>query len=259
MKIREIITYIESIVPLSYQEDYDNSGLIIGDRNAEVRKVLIALDVTEKVIDEAIDGKFELIISHHPIVFSGLKKITGKNFVERIVIKAIKNNIAIYSAHTNLDHFHNGVNAKLCQKIGLINCKILSPKSDILRKLVTFCPIDKANEVRKAIFEAGAGQIGNYDSCSFNIEGKGTFRANNEANPYVGEQNKLHSEDEERIETIYSINSEAKILSALFKSHPYEEVAYDIYQLKNKLNNVGSGMIGELKRAEDEIVFFKKN
>ncbi|MCF8296919.1 MAG: Nif3-like dinuclear metal center hexameric protein [Saprospiraceae bacterium] len=258
MKIKEIISCIENFAPLSFQEDYDNSGLIIGDKNAEISKALITLDITEKVIDEAIDGNFQLIISHHPIVFAGLKKITGKNFVERIVIKAIKNNIAIYSAHTNLDNFHKGVNAIICQKIGLKNCKILSPKSDLLRKLVTFCPIDKAEEVRRAIFEAGAGHIGNYDSCSFNTEGKGSFKANEDANPYVGEQNKLHFEKEERIETIYSINNEAKILNALLKSHPYEEVAYDIYPLKNKFNNVGAGMIGELEIAEDEKDFLKR-
>ena len=258
MRIKEIVNCIEEFASLSYQEEYDNSGLIIGAQDAEVNKALITLDITEEVIDEAIKGNFDLIISHHPIVFSGLKKITGKNFVERIVIKAIKNNIAIYSAHTNIDNSYLGVNSILCEKIGLKNCKVLSPKSGLLRKLIAFCPSEKADEVRQAIFAAGAGHIGNYDSCSFNTLGKGTFRANEKANPYVGNRNELHYEKEERIETIYSINNEAKILKALFQSHPYEEVAYDIYPLENKFKNVGAGMFGELENPEDEQDFLKR-
>lgn len=258
MKIKEIIAHIESIAPLAYQESYDNSGLLCGDSYAEAKAALVTLDCTEEVLDEAIASGCNLIIAHHPIIFSGLKKITGKNYVERVIIKAIKNDIAIYAAHTNLDNVHTGVNVQIASKIGLSNTRMLSPKTGYLRKLITFCPIDKAEQVRQALFEAGAGHIGNYDECSFNTEGFGTFRAGDGAYPHVGEKGKQHTEREIKVETIYTIERESAIVSALIKAHPYEEVAYDLVPLANGHSRVGSGMVGELAVAEEEIAFLKR-
>ena len=255
MKLREITSHLESIAPLAYQESYDNSGLICGNHDMDITGAVICLDSTEAVIDEAIANKCNLVIAHHPIVFSGIKKFNGKNYVERIIIKAIQNNIAIYAAHTNLDNVFNGVNAKIAEKIGLANCSILLPQHNTIKKLVTLCPDDKAENVRSALFEAGAGSIGNYDECSFNTNGIGTFRAGENTNPYVGEKGKRHQEKETKIEVIYPGYLESKLLKALFLSHPYEEVPYDLIQLSNADNTVGAGMIGNLADDMDEMVF----
>jgi dinuclear metal center YbgI/SA1388 family protein len=258
MQIKEITQFIESIAPLALQESYDNAGLIIGHPEDEISGILIALDITEKILDEAISKKLNLIVSHHPIVFSGIKKLNGKNYIERCVAKAIKNDIAIYAAHTNLDSVFGGVNSKICEKLELQNCRILAPANGSLKKLVTFVPTADAEKVRKALFAAGAGNIGNYDSCSFNLDGTGTFRGNELTNPYVGERNQLHQENETRIETIFSKHIQAKVIGALLDSHPYEEVAYDIYQLDNEYTNAGIGMIGELTEPMNESDFLRK-
>ena len=258
MKIKEIIISLEKLAPLSLQESYDNAGLMIGNSDNELSKALITIDVTDKVIDEAIKKGCNLIISHHPLIFGNLSKITNGDITGKCIIKAIKHDIAIYAAHTNLDNVIGGVNFILCKKLELTNCKILKNKKNILRKLVTFCPTDKADEVRKALFDAGAGHIGNYDCCSFNSNGSGTFRALENANPYVGELNKLHFENEVKIETIYPSYIEKALLKALFASHPYEEVAYDIYPLENEFNMAGEGMIGELTKPTEVKLFFEK-
>lgn len=255
MKIREIIKVLEYFAPLSLQETYDNSGLIIGEAESEVDGALITLDVTPEVIDEAISLGYQLIISHHPVVFQSMKRFNGANYTEKVVMKAIKAGIAIYSIHTNLDNILQGVNKKICEKIGLTDCRILKPDMGRMRKLVTFCPIDHADRVREAIFSAGAGWIGNYDSCSFNAEGVGSFRAGDKADPYVGEIGELHYEKEVRIETIFPEYIERKVVGALLKAHPYEEVAYDIYRLENISSHTGSGMIGDLAESSDEMEF----
>ena len=257
MKLKEITAYLETIAPLAFQESYDNAGLITGNHEMEVTAALICLDSTEEVIDEAIESDCNLIIAHHPIVFSGLKKFTGADYIQRAIIKAIKNDIAVYAIHTNLDNVHNGVNAKICERLGLQNCKVLSPKKELLRKLFTFAPIENADKVRQAIFKAGAGHIGNYDECSYNTDGFGTFRGLEGTNPYVGEKGEQHREKEIKIEVIYSAHLESKILKALFEAHPYEEVAYDIVPLENTAPLVGSGMVGELEVEIDEIDFLK--
>ena len=257
MKLKEITDYLESYAPLAYQESYDNAGLICGNHDMEITGGLICLDSTEAIIDEAIAMGCNLVIAHHPIVFSGLKKFNGKNYVERVIIKAIQNNIAIYAAHTNLDNVHNGVNAKIAEKLGLINCSVLAPQKNGLKKLVTFCPENKAEEIRKALFTAGAGAIGNYDECSFNTSGTGTFRAGVNAHPYVGEIGKQHHEKEVKIECIFPSCSESKVLKALFMAHPYEEVAYDVIALENSNNTVGAGLVGELKVEMSEMDFLK--
>ena len=257
MKIKDIITLLEQIAPLSLQESYDNAGLLIGNAGNECSGVLITLDVTEEVMKEAIIKKTNLIISHHPLIFGGLKKITGTTATERITMQAIKNDIAVYAIHTNLDNIIGGVNAMICQKIGLTKLKPLAPGQKQLRKLITYCPVDYAEKVRVALFEAGAGQIGNYDSCSFNSDGTGTFKAGAGSNPFVGKQNELHREPETRIETIFPFFLENKIINALLASHPYEEVAYDIYQLENKNLQTGSGMKGILEQSLSPAAFLQ--
>ncbi len=255
MKIKDITNYLDSIAPLSLQESYDNAGLIIGNSQYELKGVLITLDTTEEVIDEAIDLNCNLIISHHPIVFKGLRRFNGSNYVERTVIKALKNDIAVYASHTNIDNIAEGVNMKICSKLNLKNCKILSTRKSELRKLVTFVPKADADKVRESVFSAGAGHIGNYDSCSFNLDGQGTFRGGENTNPFVGEKGKLHFEPEIRVETIYPKYIETKLISAMIKAHPYEEVAYDIYPLENASVKTGAGMIGELEKPKNEIEF----
>ena len=255
MQISELINYLELIAPLSYQEDYDNSGLIVGNPNQHISAALISLDCTEEVIDEAIRKGCNLVISHHPIVFRGMKKFNGKTYVERAVMKAIKNDVALYAIHTNFDNVLSGVNAKLCQVIGLNNCSILAPKPGLLKKLVAYCPQAQAGEVRDALFSAGAGNIGNYSECSFNAEGFGTFKAGENTNSYVGEKGLRHHEPETRIEVLYPATLERQILVALHMAHPYEEVAYDLYHLSNKYQDVGSGMIADLEHETDEVEF----
>ena len=256
--LKDVTHFLESLAPLSLQESYDNAGLITGDINAGITTVLITLDVTEKVVEEAIQKKAQLIVSHHPIIFSGLKKITGRNYVERTLIKAIKNDIAIYAAHTNLDSVDCGVNGKICEKIGLQNCKILQPAGEQLKKLVTFIPVENTEQVREAVFNAGAGNIGNYDSCGFVSEGLGSFRGNENSNPFVGKKGEVHSEKEVRFETIFPGYLQGKVVDALLKAHPYEEVAYDIYSLDNKFDKVGMGMIGTLAEPKPEIEFLRQ-
>jgi dinuclear metal center YbgI/SA1388 family protein len=257
MKIKDITDHLESIAPLAYQESYDNAGLITGDKNDEAKGALICLDSTEEVIDEAIEKGCNLVIAHHPIVFSGLKKINGKNYVERVIIKAIRNNIAIYASHTNLDNVHNGVNAKIAAKLGLKNTKVLSPKSRLLKRLIVFCPVEKAEQVRQALFKAGAGTIGEYDECSFNTEGTGTFRGSENTDPYIGKPGVREEAREIKIETIYPAPLEGKVIREMIKAHPYEEVAYDIIPLDNRFDRLGSGMIGELEQEQDEMEFLK--
>ncbi len=251
-KLKEITNYFEKLAPLSLQESYDNAGLIVGDANAEISSVLVSLDVTEEVVDEAINKKAQLIVAHHPIIFSGLKKITGKNYVERTIIKAIKNDIAIYAAHTNIDSVSGGVNSKICDKLQLENCKILQPGSGQLKKLVTFIPLEYSDKVRDAVFAAGAGTIGNYDSCGFTAEGNGSFRGDENSDPFVGGKGKIHNEKEVRFETIFPAYLQTKVIQALLNSHPYEEVAYDIYSLENKFDKIGMGMIGSFAAPKSE-------
>lgn len=255
MKLNVLTNFLESLAPLNYQEDYDNSGLIVGHADQEISQALISLDCTEAIVDEAIANDCQLIISHHPIVFKGLKKFNGKTYVERVVEKAIKNSIAIYAIHTNLDHVAAGVNRRIADRLGLVNTRVLSPKNNLLKKLITFVPIAQAEAVRAALFTASAGNIGNYSEVSFNTDGTGTYKAGENANPFAGELGIQHQELEVRIETIYPANLENKILTALILAHPYEEVAYDLYPITNAYAEVGAGLIGELASPQEEIDF----
>jgi dinuclear metal center YbgI/SA1388 family protein len=220
--------------------------------------VLVCLDVTEDIIREALDLGANLIISHHPVVFSPMKKFTGATLPEKILVSAIRNDIALYSAHTNLDNYGNGVNRRISDKLGLLETRILQPLEGSLRKLVTFVPHAYAEQVRTAIFNAGAGQIGAYDQCSYNVEGTGTFRASDGTHPFTGEIGKMHLEPETRIETIFPVIWQSRVLEALHNTHPYEEVAYDIYPVDNPYPAAGAGMIGELPVEMDEAAFLEK-
>jgi dinuclear metal center YbgI/SA1388 family protein len=255
MIIQEVIDLIEDFAPTKYAEDFDNVGLLVGDSSARVTGALITLDTLEATVEEAIAKNCNLIISFHPIIFSGLKKLTGKDYVERTVLKAIKNDVAIYAIHTALDNQHKGVNDMICEKVGLKNRRILIPRKDSIKKLTTFVPVKNAEDVRQALFTAGAGSIGNYDNCSFNISGKGSFKGNENSKPVIGEKGKLHFEEEVQIGVTYASHLESGILKNLFNSHPYEEVAYEIHSLENSNQHLGMGMIGELETEIDEKSF----
>jgi len=254
-KLKDIIAKLELWANPSLQESYDNSGLLTGNHQQDISKILISLDCTEAIVDEAIEKNCELIIAHHPIVFKGLKRLTGANYVEKTIIKAIKNDIAIYAIHTNLDNVHTGVNKKICEKIGLSKLDILDKKKGKLEKLVTFIPKGSTDLVLAQLYEAGGGKIGNYSECSFSVAGKGTFTPNHLANPTVGAQNKAEQVEENRVEILYPSYLQSSIIRTLKKAHPYEEVAYYIQQIENQHQEIGSGMIGELSQAMDEQEF----
>lgn len=255
LKLYELTEIIESIAPVQTQESYDNSGLIVGNKNDVITGALITLDITEDVINEAVKLGFNLIISHHPPIFKPLKRLTGSTTTERCIISAIRHGINLYAAHTNLDNSINGVNGILAEKLNLKKTGILQPIKGMLRKIVVFVPLSHQIEVREAMFQAGAGVIGNYDSCSFNAQGNGTFRANADSKPFVGVKGKLHTEPEIRIETILPSWLETKVVNAMLAVHPYEEVAWDSYELNNDFLQTGAGMYGQLSEPENEIDF----
>lgn len=248
-KIRDLTNYLETIAPLAYQEPYDNSGLIVGDPSSEISGVLISLDCTESVVTEALQHNCNLIVAHHPILFKPINKLTGSNYVERTIIQAIKHDIAIYAIHTNLDNVKNGVNSKLAQNLGLTDCQILRPKSNTLHKLITFVPVENTQDVLTALGKAGAGQIGNYQDCSFKVEGTGTFRPNSKANPHMGQVDQLEEVLENRVEVVFPGYLSDTIIEALNQAHPYEEVAFYLQPVSNQNHGVGSGMAGYLPQA----------
>ncbi|MDR1602588.1 MAG: Nif3-like dinuclear metal center hexameric protein [Tannerella sp.] len=251
MKIKNILTEIERLAPLPLQEGFDNAGVQTGDVEQEATGALLCLDVTENVVDEATVKGCNLIVSHHPLLFKPIKSLTGNTYVERCLIKACKRDLVIYAAHTNLDNAYGGVNYRLAEQIGLQHVSILSPQKNVLLKLVVFVPEAHAEAVRNALFKAGAGHIGNYDSCSFNLAGEGTFRAGENARPFCGEIGNLHREKEIRIETILPVFRKNAVIRALLSVHPYEEPAFDLYPLSNTWIAAGSGIIGELPESEN--------
>ncbi len=257
MKLKDIIRVFEKTAPFAFQESYDNSGLQTGNPEMEINAALICLDVTEEVMVEAVTLKVNLIISHHPLIFKEIKSLTGRNYTERILIRALKADIAILSVHTNFDNITAGVSSKICEKLDLKNISVLDAMKNNLVKLVFFVPDVHAEAVREKVFEAGAGVIGNYDMCSFNNRGEGSFRASETADPFVGEKGKLHFEKETRVETILPAVLTDQVVDALVKAHPYEEVAYDLYPLSNRYPSAGFGLTGELKEAMDEKPFLE--
>lgn len=250
--ILDITTFLESLAPLSYQESYDNAGLITGSLQWECKGIIVTLDATEEVIREAIAKGCNMVLAHHPIVFKGLKKINGNDYVERAIICAVKNDIALYAIHTNLDNVHTGVNAVIANRLGLINRSVLQLKGSTLKKLFTFVPVDKAEQVKNAIFEAGGGQIGNYSECSFSAEGAGTFKAGEHTHPFVGERGQRHTEREVKLEVVFPEYLERRLVQAMIKAHPYEEAAYDVMALANAHPGTGAGLLGELAEPMEE-------
>ena len=257
MKIREITRYIEELAPLNYAEDFDNVGLLVGSYNTEVSGVLVTLDTLEETIDEAIAKQCNLIVSFHPIIFAGLKKINGSSYVERVILKAIKNDIAIYATHTALDNSKNGVSAKMCEVLGLTNTKILIPKKGIIKKLTTVVPSVNAVSLRNSLFQAGGGAIGNYEHSSFSTIGESTFKGTENSNPVVGLKEVLHVDNETKISIIFERKNEVKILKCLQAEHPYEEVSYEIVTLENVHQDIGMGMLGEFTKPMEEKDFLR--
>jgi len=257
MKLLDICNKLEEWAPLAYQESYDNSGLIVGDPETDVKGVLVSLDCLECVVDEAISKDCNVVVSHHPIVFGGLKSLTGKNYVERTVLKAIKNNIALYAIHTNLDNIDTGVNKMIADRLSLQNVKILEPKKGGLKMLITYVPNSHVEAVRAELFAQGAGSIGEYSECHFSVDGIGTFKGSENSNPAVGQKGVRESVSEQRIELVFPSYIESKVISTLKTIHPYEEVAYSVLSLNNKNENVGSGMIGEISEPLNEMEFLK--
>ncbi len=261
MIVQDVINHLEELAPLAYAEDFDNVGLLVGNKNEKITGILVTLDTLEAVVDEAIKEKCNLIISFHPIIFKGLKKLTGKNYVERVVMKAIKHDIAIYSMHTALDNAMQGVNDMICNQLELINKRILIPQNETIKKLTTYVPKGEAEKLRLALFSTGAGSIGNYSNCSFNVEGYGTFKGNANSNPTIGQKDVLHTEEETKITITFPKHLESIVKQTLFKTHSYEEVAYEIITLENKNQNIGMGMLGELAESmseKDFLVFLKE-
>ncbi len=258
--LHHLTAHLETLAPLHYQEDYDNAGLIVGNPEQSVTGVLVSLDTTEAVVDEAVARGCNVIVAHHPIVFRGLKRFTGRTYVERTVIKAIKNDIAIYAAHTNLDHVTGGVNTKIAEKLGLQNPQILAPKVNTLTKLAFFIPVADTDRVLDALFAAGAGRIGNYERVSFRAEGVGLFTPTPGATPAIGRVGQPETVTEHRAEVLLPTHLESRVVAALKRAHPYEEVAYDLYPLKNANAGVGAGMIGTLPKplAETEWLAYLK-
>jgi dinuclear metal center YbgI/SA1388 family protein len=258
MKIKALTQILEKIAPPQYQEAYDNAGLIVGNPATEITGVLVCLDSTEAVILEAVERGCNVVVAHHPIVFKGLKKLNGKNYVERTVLLAIKNDVAIYAIHTNLDNMlHNGVNTKIAEKLGLTNLKILAPKRQILTKLTTFVPLSDSQKVLDALYAAGAGKMGNYENCSFRTEGIGSFKPVGGANPHIGTLNEVEEVAENRLEVIFPSHLEGAILAALRTVHPYEEVAFYVQSLENAHQEVGAGIVGELLEPMPERDFLQ--
>ncbi|WP_276165742.1 Nif3-like dinuclear metal center hexameric protein [Zobellia alginiliquefaciens] len=257
MTVKEVTDIIEDLAPLPYAESFDNVGLLVGNSATKVSGILVTLDTLENVVDEAIEHKCNLIVSFHPIIFGGLKKLTGKSYVERVVIKAIKNDIAIYSMHTALDNVPQGVNAKICEVLGIKNPQILIPQKETIKKLTTYVPVKDAETLREALFNAGAGNIGNYSNCSFSSKGTGSYKAEENANPTIGEIGKTHYEEEAQLNVTFSKIHQARVMKALFTSHPYEEVAYEVITLENTNQNIGMGMIGNLEKPVDDISFLE--
>ena len=257
MIVKEVTSVLEELAPLAYAEDFDNVGLLVGSYTQEVSGILVTLDTLENVVDEAITNNCNLIVSFHPIIFGGLKRITGSSYVERVVIKAIQNDIAIYSMHTALDNSKVGVNAKICEVLDIFDPQILIPQKSTIKKLTTYAAISTAEKLKNALFKAGAGNIGNYSNCSFTTAGTGSFRAEKDANPTIGEIGETHFEEEVQINVTFSASVEKKVMNALFKNHPYDEVAYEVLTLENTNQNIGMGMIGTLKKPMGGNEFLK--
>lgn len=257
-KIKDVVAFLESMAPAAYQESYDNVGLLVGDPETDVKGILLTLDCTEEVVAEAVANHCNMIVAHHPVIFKGLKRLTGRTYVERTVITALRQGVAIFAAHTNLDNIYTGVNRKIAEKLGLKNLRVLVPKKDTLSKLVTFIPTDHVEAVMNALHDAGAGQVGDYKNCSFQVNGVGTYMPTGSANPFIGHSGKQETVNEIRAEVIFPSHLEVNIIQALKGTHPYEEVAYYVQRIENENQEVGSGLVGDLEIPMEPIEFLRR-
>lgn len=257
MKLFELTNYLESLAPLSSQESYDNAGLIVGDPQMELTGALISLDCIESIVDEAIEKKCNIVVAHHPILFKGLKRLNGSDYIQRTILKAIKNDIALYAIHTNLDNYRYGVNAEIGRRIGLENMQVLAPKKDALTKLAVYVPNEYVERVMLSMFDAGAGAIGNYGECSFSTPGTGTFLPKKGSNPFKGKEGERESTAETKVEVLVSKHILSKVIRSMKGAHPYEEVAYEVYPILNENNFEGSGMIGVLPEPMNTLDFLQ--
>lgn len=256
MQISAVTGFLESLAPPAWQESYDNAGLLTGSGTWECQGILTTLDATEDIVDEAVFRNCNLIVAHHPVIFRGLKGLTGRNYIERTVIAAIKKDIALYAIHTNLDNVVSaGVNGRMAARLGIVGGKPLLPREGVLQKLYCFVPVDHLESVRAAVFAAGAGHIGGYSECSYSAEGAGTFLAGEGTLPFVGTPGTRHTEKEARLEVVLPAHLSRQVVKAMIAAHPYEEVAYDLVPLANTHPDVGSGLIGELSRPIEEMAF----
>lgn len=256
LELAEIIQAIEEVAPISLQENYDNSGLIVGNSQMQISSALLALDCTEEVVLEAINKGCNMVISHHPIVFSGLKRFNGNTYVDRAIQLAIKHDVALYACHTNLDNIlHNGVNHEIASKLGLIPQRVLSPKKNTLLKLSVSVPFEYKTAVEQAIFNAGAGHIGNYKDCGFTWTGEGTFTPQAGANPFDGTLNQFSKIEEQKFEVVFPSYLKRKVLDALFFAHPYEEIAHELVALENEVKSIGSGLICQFREPMSQSEF----
>ena len=255
MKIKEITNILSEWAPLTYAEEFDNVGLLVGNENATCQQAMITHDVSEEVVEEAILNKCELIICFHPIIFSGLKSITGKNYVEKTVIKAIENKIAIYAIHTALDNHRYGISYQLGKTLGLVNQQILIPKTDTLLHLNTYVPGDHKETVLAALHAAGAGELGNYSETSFSVTGQGSYKGNELSQPAIGEKNKSTTTTEEKLSLIVPQHSKNKVIKALMDTHPYESIAYELTATLNSNPTLGMGSVGELPEVMPSMTF----
>ena len=261
MIVKEVINYLDEFSPFCYAEEFDNVGLIIGDYTQKVNGILVTLDSTESVIDEAIKSKCNLIISFHPIIFNDIKSITTNTYVERVIHKSIKNNISIIAIHTSLDNSIKGVNSAICKKLDIKNYKILIPKERTIKKLTTYIPSENVAKLKSEIFKIGGGSLGKYDNCSFSYKGLGSFKGNKKSNPKIGNKLTYTEIEEVCVNITFLKHLEKEVVKALKENHPYEEIAYEINTLENSNQNIGMGMIGELASSMDEnkfLSFLKK-
>ena len=258
MKIKDVISHLEQLAPRHYAEDFDNTGLLTGEKTTDLTGILVTLDCLENVVDEAIENNCNLIVSFHPIIFSGLKHLQTTDYVRRAVVKAIKNDIAIYATHTALDVAKGGVSYRMAQEMGLQNVRTLIPKKQLIKKLITYVPVDSFETVKEALFKAGAGALGNYTDCSFSTSGTGTFKGNKNSNPQIGDKLQSKSIEEKALSITFLPHLESAINDALIHSHPYEEVSFEISTLENSYQNIGMGTIGELSESLSVEDFLEK-
>ncbi|MGM0602343.1 MAG: Nif3-like dinuclear metal center hexameric protein [Bacillota bacterium] len=246
-KAQEIISLMGEIAPVKLAEEWDNVGLQIGDLSNEVNKVLLALDLNTEVIDEAVDNNCNMIITHHPVIFNGINSVSSESAVGDMIIRLIKNDIIVFSAHTNLDIVEEGLNDFICRKLGIEDFQPLDvTQIGNYYKFVVFVPENHIENIKSAVFKNGGGKLGNYSHSGFVSKGKGSFKPLKGSEPYIGSTEKIEEVDEIRLETIVAEDKLDKVLKAVLKAHPYEEAAYDIYEIKRTSNVDGIGRIGYL-------------